>query len=629
VLNTIISGARASVSKRSLNREATRPSRLGALLIVAMLPLLLTAYSSGMATLPASRSRIQVKRGGIASYALPAGEEFSWILPIENLVNAETWDVNVEDGSWRPLAYAGNDGKTGIDYTLSVMRPPVYTDHDTVVTVNINRNYRWSDGQPVTSADVKFFFELQAAAAKEGKYGHYVPGEMPDDIKSVETDGPFRLIIKLTHSYDPLWFTGSQLTQAYALPAQVWDKTCATCSVGDHASTLGGAEAVFNYLYSQSSDLSTYGSNPLWKVVDGPWVISSYDPTTFHAVLKANSKYSGPQKPHLAGYSIYSFSSDTAEVDAVRAGIVDFGFLPYTDLAAAPYYEAHGFTVKAWKVFSNEVIEFGYTGPSAALVKQLYIRQALQHVVDESLYIKTTLHGYGIPDYGIAPDFSDSDLVSPYLRHDPYPFSVRAARRLLAVHGWMRGANGIDVCRRPGSKASECGLGIAKGRSLSLLFMYQTGDQSFLAQVEAFATAAKSAGIGIVLDGKSETTMYTIAAVCPPGPCDWGLAGYYPYMWPFGQFQLAPIGGTQFGKGNFWAGGYDSVTAQRLIDHARTESGLKYLYQDEDYLSKNMASLWWPLPDYEILLVKDTLKGWSHLNPYGNYEPSTWYYNGL
>jgi len=603
---------------------AGRKVLLAPLVVTVLLAVMLSGCGASEA---AATSSIHVSKGGMASYALPAGEDFTWILPIQNIVNAEAWDFNVAGGMWRPLAFAGTAGKPGINYRLSLMQRPVYSDDDTTVTITMKKGYYWSDGVPVTSADLRFFFELEAAAAKEGKDGHYLPGELPDDVKSVSYEGLYTAVLHLQHSYSPIWFTGNQLTGVYPLPQQVWDKTCATCSVGNHASTLTGAEAVFNYLYSQSSDLSTYASNRLWKVVDGPWVISSYDPTTFHAVFKANTRYSGPERPHLAGYSIYSFSSSTAEVDAVRAGIVDFGFLPYEDLASAPYYQAHGFTVKAWRMFYNEVIEFGYTGPWAALVKQLYIRQALQHLVNESLYIKTTLHGYGIPDYGIAPDFSDSDLVSPYLRHDPYPFSVRAAKRLLAAHGWVKGAHGIDVCIRPGSHANECGPGIAKYRPLSLMFMYQTGYESFVAQVEAFATAARSAGIGITLDGKSATTMFTVAAVCPPGPCDWGLAGYYPYMWPFGQFQSVPIGGNQFGKGNFWAGGYNSSTAQRLIEEARTEPGLKYLYQDEDYLSKDMASLWWPLADYEVLLVKNTLHGWSPLSAYANYRPSLWFYS--
>ncbi|MST34403.1 peptide ABC transporter substrate-binding protein, partial [Acidimicrobiaceae bacterium USS-CC1] len=69
---------------------------------------------------------------------------------------------------------------------------PVYSQGNTVVTVNMNKGWKWSDGSPVTSADVKFFFELEAAGAKAGKYAAYVPGEMPDDIASVSYPSPYQ-----------------------------------------------------------------------------------------------------------------------------------------------------------------------------------------------------------------------------------------------------------------------------------------------------------------------------------------------------------------------------------------------------------------------------------------------------
>jgi peptide/nickel transport system substrate-binding protein len=605
-----------------------RPQRVVMLTVVvgvfSALPLL--GRTAASTTLGVRARSATPTRGGVASYALPIGENFTWILPLENEANYEDYDSNVESGSWRPLYFAGSPGKTGIDYKLSIAKPPVYSDADRAVTVTLNRGWKWSDGAPVTTSDVRFFFELEAAGAKAGKYAPYIAGEMPDDIASVSYAGPYRFTIHLNHSYNPEWFTGNQLTWIYPLPRQVWDRTCASCAVGHDASTPAGVAKVFNFLYAQSSSLSTYGSNPLWKVVDGPWVMKSYDPTTFHAVFGVNKRYSGPGKPRLSGYSIYSFSSDTAETDAVRDGIVDFGFVPYSDVGEISYFKSQGDKVAPWTYFYNEVVEFGYTGPWKALVSQLYIRQALQHLVDESLYVNQTLHGYGMLDYGIAPDYPHSDLVSPELRHDPYPYSISAAKKLLTDHGWVKGSSGIDVCRRPGSASNECGPGIRKNRQLSIRFMYQTDVESYLAQVEAFVSAARSAGIAVSLEGQTLDTMYSIAGVCPPGPCDWGLAGYASYMWDFGQYELIPAGANQFGKGNYWAGGYNSAEADRLITAAHETSGLRSLYAAENYLTRNVASLWWPLADYEIVVAKGDLGGWYPLNPYANYHPSAWYF---
>lgn len=567
-------------------------------------------------------------RGGTASYALGGGVGFSWMFPLVNEANYEPEDGNVTADIWRPLYFAGGPGATGIYEKFSLANPPVYSNHDQTVTITLKQGYKWSDGTPVTTKDIRFFFQLEAAGVKLGKYAPYVPGTMPDDIKSISYEGPYKFSINLIHSYNPYWFTGNQLTWIMPIPHQAWDKTCSSCAVGDHAATMAGAEAVYNFLYAQSSKLSTYATNPLWKVVDGPWVISGYNPTTFHSVFKANRAYSGPDKPHLNSYQIYTFNSDTAELDALRSGLITYGYLPIDDAPAAGKYEAMGYVLKPWSnAYYNEDIEFGYTNPTyGPLVRQLYIRQALQHLVNEPLYIKTALHGYGVADYGIAPVAPSSTYTSPALRSDPYPYSIPAAESLLTSHGWVKNSAGVDVCQKPGSASNECGAGIAKGRTLSLPFMYSTGSPYFLAQAEAFDAAAKQAGVDITLDGQTTTTMFSIAGTCPPGPCKWGMAGYSGFMWDFGQYVVFPNGDQQFGKGNYWAGGYYSPAVQHLITAAEVKPGLSNLYAAENSISKDVASLWWPLPDQYILLVKKNLQGWTPLDPYVDQLPSLWYY---
>ena len=563
--------------------------------------------------------------GNVASYALPVGQNFSWMLPLENEDNYEDWDSNVEGGMWLPLYFAGTGTRTGIDYGLSIGKKPVYSDGDRTVTVTMNTDFTWSDGTKVTSADVRFFFELISAGKTQ--LGNYVAGEMPDDIASITYPGPYTFVLHLKQAYNPAWFTGNQLTWIYPLPQQTWDRTCSTCAVGDDAATAAGAKKVFDFLFAQSGDLRTYSSNPLWRTVDGPWVITSFDPVTYEASFAANRAYTGPTPPRLSGYRIYSFTTGTAELDALRSGSITFGYLPLSDISEGSYFKSHGYTIKPWRFFYDEDIEFGYTSKQwGPLVKQLYVRQALQHLVDEPLYIDKTLDGYGLQDYGPVADYHGSSYVSPTLRKDPYPYSLKAAVALLKEHGWKKNASGEQVCARAGTGPHDCGAGIPKGKQLSFSFMYSTGTTSFLAQVSAFQTAAASVGIAVTLNGQTETTMFSIAGVCPSTPpCNYGLAGYAGFMWDYGQYQLVPSGDNQFGKGNFWAGGYYTATAQRLIDAADDQPGLATLYAAEDYLSKDVASLWFPLSD-TVVVVKNDLRGWQHLNPYANYVTSTWYF---
>ena len=612
---------------RHLSRADRRRARTQSIAVAAFVvagTLLLAACGATTATAHQGGGGGRV-RGGVASYALPVGDNFSWMLPLQNEVNYENYDSNIESGMWRPLYFAGGAGTTGINKGVSLAYPPVFSANDTVVTVDLKRGYRWSDGAAVTTSDVRFFFELEAAGAKSGRYAPYIPGRMPDDISRISDLGQYRFRLYLKHSYNPVWFTGNQLTWIYPLPRQAWDKTCLSCRVGNDAATPAGARAVYTFLYDQSSDLSTYATNPLWQVVDGPWRIKAYNPTTYYAAFVANRRFAGPQKPYLSGYDVYSFASDAAELDAVRSGVVDFGYLSPGELRLTATLERAGYRVKPWRVFYSNMAEFGYTGPDRALVAQLYLRQALQHLVDEMLYLSATLHGHGLLDYGAAPDYPGSSYVSPALRHDPYPYSIAAARRLLAAHGWVGSAGGVDRCERPGVASNDCGAGITRNRPLQLRFMYSTGVESLLQQVEAFATAAASAGIGVTLAGETQTTMFSVAGVCPPGPCDYGLA-LYTAQEDFGQYVIVPTAGVEFAKGNYWGGGYDSTTEQHLLNLAYDRPGLSYLYKVQDYQQQQVAGLWWPVADYEIVVAKGNLAGWYPLSPYANYRPSTWYF---
>ena len=616
-------------------RHRRGTGRRSALVFVAAATFLTAGLAAGLvpglagAAARAARHAHKAATGNVASYALPTGSDFTWILPFEPGTNTESWNRYITNGMWMPLYYDGKGSKSGIDYTVSLAKPPVYSNGDTTVTITLNTDFTWSDGQKVTATDVKFFFQLDQA----GKHtlGEYLPGQMPDNVTSVTYPSPSTVVLHLNHAYNPTWFTGNQLIQLYALPAQSWDKTCATCPVSNAATTPAGAKQVFKFLFSQSKDVRTYSTNPLWKTVDGPWVIGTYSEVTHAASFVANPHYTGPTKPKLAGYKIYSYTTGAAELDALRSGALTYGWLPLSDVKEASYFKSHGFAVEPRRFFYDMAFEFGYTSKTyGPLVKQLYLRQALQHLVTEQLYISKTYHGYGLVDYGPIANYPGSPYVSPTLRKDPYPYNLSAATHLLAEHGWKAGANGTDVCARPGTGPKDCGAGIKKGRALSLPFIYETGTTAFGAQVSAFATAAKKVGINIALDGKSQTTMFSIVGVCPSTPpCKYGIAGYSGYMWTYGPIDIVPSGNVQFGKGNYWAGGYTSPKAQQLINAASTKPGtsLQPLYAAEDYLSKNVASLWWPLAD-TLVVVKKSLKGWQQLNPYGDPNPMTWYFSG-
>ena len=564
------------------------------------------------------------KSTNTVTFAYSPGEDFTWQFPIENAANAEPWDWDVESYQWLPLYAQGNGSAPVFNYKLSLAKKPVWSDHNQTVSVTL-KHYRWSDGTPVTTRDVEFWFNLDRW--NKTRNNNYTPGQLPDDIKSVDYPSKYRFVVHLKRSYSQGWFDQNQLSWVNPMPQHVWDRESLHGPVGNYDRTKAGAKAVFAFLYKQSSELSTYASNPIWKVVDGPFRLTGYQPTTYQTTLEPNRHYSGPDKPRISKFVIESFTSDTAEVDALRSGSVTYGYLDADNYTQKGYFEHNGFTVEKWVPQYTQWAELGYTSKTyGPLVKQLYIRQALQHLVNENLYEKTVLHGLGQLTYGPVPNTPRNPFVSSQEKTDPDPYSPSDARKLLMAHGWSPGAGGYMVCRHAGTGAGRCGAGIKKGRQLQISLMYETEYPSLLAQVETFVQAAKQAGINMVLNPQNETTMFSIGGTCPPGPCNWGMQIYASWMWNYGEGALYPSGDSDFTTGNYWAGGYSSPRANSLINAERYNTGLKHVYAFENYISRQVAAVWFPTVE-TWSVVENDLKGWNPQNPFGYPEPSLWHFS--
>ena len=63
---------------------------------------------------------------------------------------------------YRPLYWFGNNNSPTVDYNYSVGNPPALSNGDKTVTVTL-KNWKWSDGEPVTSRHVEFWMNLMFA----------------------------------------------------------------------------------------------------------------------------------------------------------------------------------------------------------------------------------------------------------------------------------------------------------------------------------------------------------------------------------------------------------------------------------------------------------------------------------
>src|SRR5262249_33955889 len=247
------------------------------------------------------------------------------------------------------------------------------------------------------------------------------------NVTSATATGPTTVQLKLKHAYNPTWFTQTQLTQIIPIPQHAWDKTSASSPVGDYDLTTKGARAVRNFLDSQAHNVNTYATNPLWQVVDGPWKLTQFRSSGYSQFVP-NPQYSGPDKPSLASFVMEPFTSDTAEFNVLRSGGLSYGFVPLTDLSQKSVLENAGYRIVPWPRWSISYIVLNSNNPTVGpMSRQLYIRQALEELINQRGYIRAFLAGNGVPTNGPVPLQPASSFASPQLKSGFYGFNPSSA----------------------------------------------------------------------------------------------------------------------------------------------------------------------------------------------------------
>jgi peptide/nickel transport system substrate-binding protein len=613
---------------------------LAALVLTAAAALGLAACAGGStAGAPAGGAPVS---GGTAYFAEQPLAPPTYIFPLvsgENFTTANTSDLQTL--LYLPLYWYGDKGKASIDYPLSIGNPPVYSDGDRVVTITL-RHYAWSDGEIVSARDVGFWINL--LKANKADWANYVPGGFPDNVVSWSALGRTTIRLRLNASYNPSWFTYNELSQITPLPI-AWDRTALSAAVPSPDegnlpdTTSAGARAVYSFLNGQATKTAGYASSPLWSVVDGPWRLASLTSDGM-ATFVPNRRYSGPDKPHLAKFVELPFTSAEAEFSVLKAGPssggpgssgqqISVGYVPDNDLPQQPSLKAQGYRLVADYPFGFDYFEPNFNNPTVGpILRQLYFRQAFQHLVDQNGWIHAYYNGLGVPTYSPVPASPANPYSDAKASVNPYPFSVPAAKALLSAHGWKIVPGGVTTCARPGTAADECGTGVKAGQPLQFTLMYPSGLPYTDASMADLQSVARQVGIEISLD---QVTQATIAATIEPcssssPACSWEIGQYgtawlfEPDHYPTGDeiFQTGALGNVN----NYSDPAIDKlITATTRTSASGAQAALN-AYADRARLQ--LPDFWQPSPG-TLITVQSNLRGFSP-NAYGFIDPEEWYF---
>ena len=635
-------GARVPAASRTVARARLRVAGIAAVTATALL-----AAGCGAATNNSGSGSGAPVKGAVATLANLNGAGANCIFQLET---TQCYSVtNFEDFMYlmvRPLYMFGGNSNTSIsvNYPLSPASAPVYTDGGKTVVINL-KGWKWSNGETVDAKDL--VFDLNMIEAEKANYAAYTPGLLPDNLTSYSATGPNQVTMHLKQAYSSIWFTYNQLASLTPFP-MAYDVTHAGaaagsggCSTDSAADGWAKCKAVWTFLNAQNKDTSTYATNPLWQVVDGPFKLTSYDVTGNYTFVP-NTKYSGSPKPSIAELKFQTYTSDTAVYTALETGALSTGGaqtngtdVPSTDLKPAgkgflppsnPLASA-GYVLQPAYEFSTGFAYINYNNPTYGPVfRQLYFRQALMELNNQVGMSTSVGRGYWYPTPAGVPPEPVSQWVSSDMTlskgQGPYPYDPAKAEALLASHGWQK-VGGVLTCESAGTGAANCGAGVAKGTQAKFSMLFTSGISIQADMVDVLKSGFGLAGIQLMPTAETFNTLLNYTTPCTPGEsrCSWTFL--YLGGWGFDGPGFEPTGEPlyQTGVPNN-SGSYSNPTMDSLISATHTSNSLATFRQYANYTATQVPVLWMPWST-GTQAVKTTLHHVTQ-NPLNMFFPEYW-----
>ncbi len=571
--------------------------------------------------------------GGTANFAELPNTTPNYIFPFSSsqyfsVSNAELFQYLM----YRPLVWIGNGQKVEFNTNNSLIDMPTWDSSGKTITLHL-KPYKWSNGEAVSASDIEFWMNMEKA--DKTNWGDYTPGYFPDNVTSYKVVNPTTFQLTTDKAYNHNWFLFNELSQITPMP-KAWDKTQSGPS--NCTTTVSDCNAVYNYLNSQATNVTTYANSPIWGIVDGPWKIKSMT-SDGHVSMVPNTAYSGSPKPKLSQFNELPFTDESAEYNVLRSGgsgsqKLDVGYIPTSDVPPRPNGQATGanpvpnYQLDPWYSWSINYFSMNQGNPTVgAIFAQTYFRQAMQYLENQQSVLQGPAKNYGSITTGMVPSFPSNPYQSSKAKSgDPFPYNPSKASQLLSSHGWKVVPNGVTTCTNP----SLCGPGIKQGQPLQFSEIYANGLSWLDEGVKQLQSNASRVGIKLTIQGESFDQVVKTAGpnckVVPGVSCSaWEIANwgggwvYVPDFYPSGE-TLTYTGATANNPV------YYNKQNDQLVQQSLTDQTNNTLYQWQDYTQTQLPFSWQPDVPYQITEVANNLKGVTPQSVMLDINPENWYF---
>src|SRR5215813_5074522 len=276
---------------------------------------------------------------------------------------------------------------------------------------------RWSDGKPLTAADVAWTIN-EVMKYKNGPAGQWAG--LLEHMTGASAPNPTTVVIRYS---TPVANVLAQMQSMSVLPRQVWAP----------------------YFTGTGSGLKTFPNQPPANgkpmVSGGPFELVRYKANQY-ALFKRNPDWWGA-KPKIEGFGLQFFANADAMVQALKDGQVDF-IGEYTPPTAVAALKKAGFLVTTTPSISMKTFIIN-TNTRKTTHRELLdprVRQAIEYATDRGQIIKTAWLGLAQPGSTIVAP-ADGSWHNANVK--PLPFDLGKANKMLDAAGYKRGPNGVRV----------------------------------------------------------------------------------------------------------------------------------------------------------------------------------------
>jgi peptide/nickel transport system substrate-binding protein len=321
----------------------------------------------------------------------------------------------------------------------------------TIYTFKLRREVKWHDGQPFTSADVKFTFDEVLL-----KYHSRTRASMLSALATIYTPNSHTVEFIFKESYGPLLLQ-LDVTEAPILPAHIY----------------------------RGSDPTKNPTN-LAPVGTGPFKFGSYARGS-EIVLNRNSNYFRKGKPYLDRVIMRVIPNSATQVASFESGSVDFLWgVPGPDrarlLAQKKAFDTLITRRNPGGANCMMTVSFNLRRP---ITSNLAVRQAIFHSLNRNAFLQNVIFGEG----SVAVSPFSKGIVWAWGRNLKLPeYNTTKANALLDSAGWT----GRDGSIRTAQQV----VGVANGSKLSIDFLHFP---TFATYGELYKAQLKEVGIDVRL----------------------------------------------------------------------------------------------------------------------------------